>query len=184
LIKSSRQFLSLFLIVLSILGPSLSSFFFAAWVIHKWIVLKPQRIIFFVSFVVESIKLVPKFSSVCFLLNSLSLWTVAQIFNVRTLQKWLWVGFKFLFNFVDVFYGLIIMLALHDCSITLFVHLFDCSPGVPIEIFDAWWYRIFNVNDFFLPEIFEITVFCSFNLFYVFLYFNLHLFDKIILYAM
>jgi hypothetical protein len=76
------------------------------------------------------------------------------------------------------------MLALDDCGVTLFVHLFDCSPGVSVEIFDAGGYRILDVNDFFLPEIFKITIFCSFNLFYVFLYFYLHLFDKIILYAM
>jgi hypothetical protein len=70
------------------------------------------------------------------------------------------------------------MLSLYDCRLVLLVHTFDRLATVSLEVFVAGLDRVSDVDDFLLPEIFEVHVFGPTDFLLVLMDLDLHFVDK------
>lgn len=109
-----------------------------------------------------------------FSLNFLTIWTVAEIFDIRRFQRTPRVLNKLSFNHVNTFQGRFVVLSLDDGALILFVHAFDGLSSIALKILIAGFNREFDIYNLLLPKIFEIHVFCSIYFLLILLNFDFH----------
>ena len=159
--------------ILSIHCASWFSFLLIALIFHKKI------LIIFNSWLHFAHLAMPDFSLDNFSFDFFTVWTVAEVLNVRRFERGSWVSMEFLLNFMNAFESLFIMLALDDSGFIFLVHALDSLTSVSLKILIARNNWVFDVDNFLFSEIFEIDVFGSIDLFLVFAHFHPHFLDKI-----
>lgn len=145
-----------------------------AWWIH--IVTKIKRVWFLKC---KPLKLsFSYFSFDNFFFGSLAIWAMTEIFNIRLLKRCSWVLIELFFDHVNTSKGWLIVLPFYYSGFIFFIHAFDSLTSVSLEILVAGFDGIFDVNNLFFPEVFEINIFSSWNFILILIDFNLHFVDK------
>ncbi len=113
-----------------------------------------------------------------FLLDFLSIRTMAKILNIRRFEWTSWIIIEFLFNQVNTSEGRFIVLPLDYSRLIFFIHALYSFSCVSLKIFIARFDRIFDINDLFLSEIFKIHVLSSANFLLIFMNLYFHFVNK------
>jgi len=134
------------------------------------------RLLFFLRKLIELIDSnLPLYN---FSLYLLTIRTIAKVLDIGRFERSPWVFHKFLLNEVHTSERWFVMLSLNHSRFILFVHALDRFSGVALEVLVTGLDWVSYVDNFLLPEIFEIHVFCPIDFLLVFMDLYFHLINK------